>query len=58
MDAADGLSHGAGGSRAAADSGAGAQAGELLTAWCATAEALLAEAQALRGEARPHLLLP
>lgn len=58
VDAADGLSRGAGGSRTAADSGAGAQAGELLAAWCAIAEALLAEAQASRGEARPHLAAP
>ncbi|KAK9841874.1 hypothetical protein WJX81_008571 [Elliptochloris bilobata] len=50
VDAAEGLSRGLGASRAAADPAAGAQAGELLGAWCATVEVLLAEAQAPPGE--------
>lgn len=54
-----GDARGAGASRAAADPALAAQAAELLTAWCATVDALLAEAQAAPGEARgPSAILP
>lgn len=51
MESAD--SRGPALSRAAADPALAAQAAELLTAWCGTAEALLAETQSPHGEARP-----
>lgn len=50
MESAD--SRGPALSRAAADPALAAQAAELLTAWCGTAEALLAETQSPHGEAR------
>jgi len=54
-----GDARGAGASRAAADPALAAQAAELLTAWCATVDALLTEAQAAPGEARgPSAILP